>query len=103
MPRVLECSEKETARLRLLLEGAQGFVRHEMYDAPATYLPGLEREDHAYGDLLEALDTGLLLEPNAEAEQILANLLGCLERDGDLKGEQEALAHLLEQMREIEV
>lgn len=89
-----------------MLESAQSFVREEIQDAPSACLPQLEREDRAFRDLLEALDSGLLLEPNADAQRVLANLLRCIDSDNDYKrvvGEHEALAHLLEQIREVEV
>lgn len=100
MPRVLECSELETARLRSLFEEAQDLVREEMRDGPLTYLRRLEKEDHAFGDLLETLQTGLLLEPNIDAEHVLADLLRCMEADS---GDREAVAHLLEQISEVQV
>lgn len=106
MPRILECPEQEATFLRGVLESAQGFIREEMRDAPSAGLTQLEREDHAFRDLLEALDTGLLLEPNVDAQRVLANLLHCIDDDNEYKrvvGEHKALTHLLEQMSEVEV
>jgi hypothetical protein len=106
VPRVLECPKQEEAFLRGVLESAQGFVRDEMRDAPSACLPMLEKEDHAFRDLLEALDTGLVLEPNADAQRVLGNLLACIDNDNDYKrvvGEHQALMHLLQQIVEVEI
>lgn len=105
MPTVLEISGRDSAFLRRVFESAQEFVREELRDAPTTSISWLQKEDEAFEVLLDALDTGLV-EPNLNAQIVLADLIECVDGDNEYKRiveEHEALMRLLRQMPEVRV